>query len=116
MLLRCGRAGGGRVLSASTIALATADHLGRDIARGDYYPPGPGYGFGLGFAVRRVAGEAAYPGTVGDYFWSGVGGTYFWVDPACGFFAILMMQTSDADQRAHYRSLTRAMVYAALDD
>ena len=114
MMLCDGRLGARRVLSAPTIALATSDHLGRDIARGAYYPPGPGYGFGLGFAVRLAAGEAATPGSVGDYFWSGVGGTYFWVDPVRGFFAILMMQTSDAAQRAHYRSLTRAMVYAAV--
>ncbi len=115
MMLDGGRIAGHRVMSPATIALATADHLG-DIARGAYYPPGPGYGFGLGYAVRLVAGEAAYPGTVGDYFWSGVGGTYFWVDPARGFFTLLMMQTADADQRAHYRALTRAMVYAALEE
>jgi CubicO group peptidase (beta-lactamase class C family) len=75
----------------------------------------PGYGFGLGVAVRRAAGEAPFPGSVGDWFWSGVGGTYFWVDPAAGFFALLMMQTSSAEQRQHYRTLTRAMVYAALE-
>ncbi|MCX8254213.1 hypothetical protein RHAL1_03157 [Beijerinckiaceae bacterium RH AL1] len=115
MMLCDGRLGAQRVLSGPAIALATSDHLGRDIARAAYYPPGPGYGFGLGFAVRLAVGEAAYPGSVGDYFWSGVGGTYFWVDPARGFFAILMMQTSDAAQRAHYRALARAMVYAALE-
>ena len=116
MLLSGGIVAGRRVLGAATIALATSDHLGRDVARSSYYPPGPGYGFGLGFAIRLVPGEAAYAGSVGDYFWSGVGGTYFWVDPARGFFTILMMQTSDAEQRQHYRSLARAMVYAALDD
>lgn len=116
MLLSGGRHEGTRVMSAATIALATADHLGSAIARGAYYPPGPGYGFGLGFAVRLVAGEAPFPGTVGDYFWSGVGGTYFWVDPAAGFFTLLMMQTSSPALRQHYRTLTRAMVYAASDD
>ena len=72
-------------------------------------------GFGLGVAVRLAAGEAPVPGSVGDWFWSGVGGTYFWVDPTAGFFALLMLQTSSAVQRQHYRTLTRAMVYAALD-
>ena len=117
-----GRSGGGqgqsrgedRVLGASAIRLMISDHLGSAIRRGDYYPPGPGYGFGLGVAVRQVAGEAPFPGSIGDWFWSGVGGTYFWVDPAAGFFTILMTQTSSAEQRLHYRSLTRAMVYAAL--
>ena len=70
LMLNGGRHGGRRVLGRATVDLATADHLGRDIARGAYYPPGPGYGFGLGFAVRLAAGEAAYPGSIGDYFWS----------------------------------------------
>ncbi len=115
MLLNDGRHGGDRLLAPSTMRLMTSDHLGRDIRRAAYYPPGPGYGFGLGVAVRLVPGEAPFPGAVGDWFWSGVGGTYFWVDPAAGFFTILMMQTSSAEQRQHYRSLVRAMVYAALD-
>ena len=105
---------GDRLLGAATIRLMTSDHLGSAIRRADYYPPGPGYGFGLGVAVRLVAGEAPFPGSVGDWFWSGVSGTYFWVEPAAGFFTILIMQTSSAEQRQHYRSLTRAMVYAAL--
>ncbi len=102
-----------RLLAPATVRLMTADHLGT-LARGAYYPPGPGYGFGLGVAVRLVLGEAPFPGSVGDWWWSGVGGTYFWVDPAEGFFAILMMQTSSAEQRQHYRTLMRTMVYAAL--
>lgn len=114
MLLNGGRLGGVPVLAPASVRLMTADHLGTEIAKGAYYPPGPGYGFGLGVAVRRVAGEAPFPGNVGDWFWSGVGGTYFWVDPAADFFALLMMQTSSAVQRQHYRTLTRAMVYAAL--
>lgn len=116
MLLGSGTFEERRVLSAAAVRLATSDHLGRDVRRGAYYPPGPGYGFGLGFAVRLVEGEAPFPGSVGDYFWSGVGGTYFWVDPLHGFFVLLMMQTSSAAQRLHYRSLSRAMVYAALED
>ena len=114
MLLGGGSLDGTRVLGPASVRLMTADHLGTSIARGAYYPPGPGYGFGLGVAVRLVPGEAPFPGSVGDWFWSGVGGTYFWVDPAEGFFAILMMQTSSAGQRQHYRTLSRTLVYAAL--
>ena len=114
MLLGRGTLDGARVLSPASVALMTADHLGRDMGRADWYPPGPGYGFGLGFAVRTAAGEAPFPGTPGDCFWSGVGGTYFWIDPALDLFAVLMMQSSSPEQRQHYRTLTRAMVYAAL--
>ena len=106
---------GQRLLAPASVRLMTADHLGV-LARGAYYPPGPGYGFGLGVAVRLVPGEAPFPGSVGDWWWSGVGGTYFWVDPTEGFFAILMMQTSSAEQRQHYRTLARAMIYAALEN
>ena len=112
-MLREGLHEGGRLLAPATVRLMTSDHLG-PIARAAYYPPGPGYGFGLGVAVRLVPGEASFPGSVGDWWWSGVGGTYFWVDPTEGIFAILMMQTSSAEQRQHYRTLARAMIYAAL--
>ena len=44
-------------------------------------PAFTGYGFGLGFAVRKEQGLSAANGTPGDYYWSGVYGTYFWNDP-----------------------------------
>ncbi len=114
MLLGAGRLEDRRLLSPATVALMTGDHLGRDIGRAAYYPPGPGYGFGLGVAVRTAPGEAPFPGSVGDYFWSGVGGTYFWADPSLDLFAVLMLQSSSPEQRQHYRTLLRAMVYAAV--
>jgi CubicO group peptidase (beta-lactamase class C family) len=115
MLLGNGSFDGTRVLSPATVAYMTADHLGHSLGRGSYYPPGPGYGFGLGFAVRLVEGEAPFPGSRGDYFWSGVGGTYFWVDPARDLFVLLMLQSSFPEQRRYYRTLLRNMVYAAVD-
>jgi CubicO group peptidase (beta-lactamase class C family) len=115
MLLGNGSLDGTRVLSPATVAYMTADHLGRSIRKGSYYPPGPGYGFGLGFAVRLAEGEAPFLGSRGDYFWSGVGGTYFWVDPARDLFVLLMLQSSSPEQRRHYRTLLRNMVYAAVD-
>lgn len=116
MLLGKGKLDGNRILSPATIAYMAADHLGRDIQRASYYPPGPGYGFGLGFAVRLAHGEAPFPGSPGDYFWSGVGGTYFWVDPQHDLFALFLLQSSSPEQRLHYRTLMRNMVYATLDD
>ena len=115
MLLGGGSLASVRVLGPAAVALMTADHLGHGIGRAAYYPPGSGYGFGLGVAVRTSVGEAPFPGSVGDYFWSGVGGTYFWVDPALDLFAILMLQSSSAAQRLHYRTLMRNMVYAAVE-
>ncbi|MGE0725766.1 MAG: serine hydrolase domain-containing protein, partial [Alphaproteobacteria bacterium] len=111
LMLGGGALGDVRLVSPRTVSLMTADHLG-SIGRGGNYLPGPGYGFGLGFAVRLGAGEAPIPGSAGDYFWSGVGGTYFWIDPAERLIAILMLQAPSL--RQHYRQLYRNLVYQAL--
>jgi CubicO group peptidase (beta-lactamase class C family) len=116
MLLSGGSLEGRRILAPPSVAYATCDHLGQAIGRAAYYPPGPGYGFGLGFAVRTVEGEAPFPGSRGDYYWSGVGGTYFWVDPANDLFALLLLQSASPEQRLHYRTLMRNMVYAAIEN
>jgi CubicO group peptidase (beta-lactamase class C family) len=75
MLLNRGRLDGKRLVSRKTVETMTADHLGAMAGSS------PGYGFGLGFAVRREVGLSPTPGTVGDYNWGGLGGTAFWVDP-----------------------------------
>ena len=90
----------------------TSDHLGTAVATPPLYLPGPGYGFGLGFAVRRSTGEAAYPAEAGTYYWGGAGGTYFWVDPKSDLFVVFMLQSPR--QRVYYRTLMHDMVYAAV--
>ncbi len=114
MLASGGVLDGTRLLSPRTIAYMTADHLGPEvaIAPGDLLPEG--YGFGLGFAVRRVAGVSPYPGSAGDYFWTGLGGTHFWVDPAQGIYALFMAQAPS--RREHYRRVMRQLVYGAITD
>ena len=112
MLANGGTLDGRRYLAAKTIAYMTSDHLGSVVTPGPYYLPGPGYGFGLGFAVRKDAGVALTPGSVGDYNWGGAGGTYFWVDPKEKMFVVYMMQSPS--KRAQYRVLLRDMIYAAI--
>ncbi|MGF6347220.1 serine hydrolase domain-containing protein [Variovorax sp. W2I14] len=114
MLLNGGSLDGKRYLGPRTIALMTADHsnAGAGIVPGPLYLPGAGYGFGLGFAVRRNDGEAPYPSAGGEYNWGGAGGTYMWVDPKNELFVVLMLQSPK--HRTHYRTLTRDMVYAAV--
>jgi CubicO group peptidase (beta-lactamase class C family) len=114
MLAGHGTLDGVRILSRKTVETMTSDHLG-DLPGARATPdflPGPGYGFGLGFAVRIAAGDAIVPGSVGDYNWSGLAGTYFWIDPKEELAAIFLMQAPE--QRAHYRQLFRNLVYAAL--
>ncbi|TMJ25497.1 MAG: beta-lactamase family protein [Alphaproteobacteria bacterium] len=112
MLLSGGALDGKRYLGPKTIAYMTPDHLGNVIVPGPYYLPGPGYGFGLGFAVRLDQGVSPRMGNPREYDWGGVGGTYFWVDPREDMFVVFMMQSPR--QRLHYYALIRDMIYAAL--
>jgi CubicO group peptidase (beta-lactamase class C family) len=112
MMLNRGTLNDTRFLSRKTVELMTADHLGPITGAPDLLVPG--YGFGLGFAVRLHAGIATMPGSVGQYFWGGLAGTTFWVDPAENLFAILLIQAPG--QREYYRMLFRDMVYSAFAD
>lgn len=106
-----GRLEGCRLASRKTIDWMTSDHVGAIPIQGDLLLPG--YGFGLGYAVRTHAGLAPQPGSPGQYFWSGIGGTSFFVDPAEDLFALLLTQAPG--QRIYYRNLLRQLVYAAID-
>jgi CubicO group peptidase (beta-lactamase class C family) len=112
MLRNGGTLEGKRYVSPKTLAYMTSDHLGQAIATTPLYLPGPGYGFGLGFAVRKATGEASHPAEAGSYYWGGAGGTYFWVDPKTDLFVVFMMQSPR--QRVYYRTLLHDMVYAAV--
>jgi len=112
MLLNRGAFDAVRYLSRKTIELMTADHLGPITGAPDLLLPG--YGFGLGFAIRLQAGISHVPGSIGQYFWGGLAGTTFWVDPAEQLFAILLIQAPG--QRDYYRTLFRDLVYAAFAD
>ena len=107
-----GELDGVRLLGSRTVDFMTADHLGAIPVTGEVLPPG--YGFGLGFAVRTATGIASVPGSKGLYYWGGIAGTTFFVDPAEDLYAMLMIQAPN--QRDHYRPLFRSLVYAALLD
>ncbi|HZY20160.1 MAG TPA: serine hydrolase domain-containing protein [Ramlibacter sp.] len=113
MMLNGGSLDGRRYLSPTTVRYMTSDHLGTSVATTPLYLPGAGYGFGLGFAVRKVDGEAPYNSPAGEYNWGGAGGTYFWADPRHNMFVVFMMQSPK--QRVPYRSVLRNMVYAAVE-
>jgi CubicO group peptidase (beta-lactamase class C family) len=117
-MLRAGGAlGGTRILGRKTVELMRADHLGPEIENRitTMDPACNGYGFGLGFAVRRQAGIAAQLGSAGDYYWSGVYGTYFWIDPAEDL-AVVFMAAAPGQMRLRYRQLVRGLVLQALID
>lgn len=112
MLLNGGTLDGVRILGRKTLELMTSDHLGPGVKIQAGALMQPGIGFGLGFAVRTQEGQAPFPGSVGQYFWSGMGGTFFWIDPKEELFAVFMSQ--GPGQREYTRTLVRDLVYAAV--
>ena len=109
MLLNGGELAGVRILGRKTVEFMTSDHLG--VIPVDT----PGLGFGLGFQVRRDAGIAGLPGSVGEYGWAGNAGTLFWVDPREKLIAIYMVQVSDFD-RVALRNQFRTLVESTIVD
>jgi CubicO group peptidase (beta-lactamase class C family) len=109
MMLNGGQLDGVRLLSPTTVAYMTADHLGtmKIVPRGGV---GTGYGFGLGFAVRKEAGIAGVSGPVGEYRWGGAAGTAFWVDPKDEMISVLMTQGAPGAARGYTGTLFRQMV------
>lgn len=103
-----------RLLSPATLAFMMSDHLGPGVPIGSAELLPEGYGFGLGFAVRRAAGVAPFPGSEGDCYWLGLAGTSFWIDPAEQLYAVLLVQAPG--RRDHYRDAFRNLVYGALTD
>ena len=113
MLLNRGTFDGVRILAPKTIDYMTADHLGPSVSRGANYSAGPGYTWGLGFAVRQEKGISALAGSPGDYFWPGAFATYFWVDPKEEIVAVSMMQ---APLGRYYQQLLRGLVLQAITE
>lgn len=117
-LRRGGTLGEARILGPKTVRLMTSDHLAPDVENriaDTMDPAAEGYGFGLGFAVRRSNGISAMSGTAGDYYWSGVFGTYFWIDPA-EELACVVMAAAPGEMRLRFRQLSRALIYQAIRD
>ena len=117
MLRAKGTLGGTRILGRKTVEMMAADHLGPNIVNRITTMDAAcdGYGFGLGFAVRKGAGQAASMGSAGDYYWSGVYGTYFWIDPL-EEMATVFMAAAPGQMRLRYRQFMRAFVLQAIVD
>ncbi len=114
MLLNGGQLDGVRLLGRATVAHMTSDHLG------DIKVASPiltrGYGFGLGFAVRKETGLNAMTGSAGEYRWGGAAGTAFWIDPKERMVVVWMTQGAPGPRRGEDRDLFRQLVHAAIVD
>lgn len=111
MMVNGGELDGKRYLSRKTVEFMLSQHTvgmgGTTIAS-----TGPGYGFGLGFAVRQDEGMAWVPGSKGDAMWAGAWGTSFWIDPKEKLVGIIMAQ--GPSNRIHTRMLYKDLVYGSL--
>jgi CubicO group peptidase (beta-lactamase class C family) len=115
MLLNGGVLDDVRILGAGTVAHMTSDHLG-PISRNTETARsllGPGYGFGLGFAVRLAAGESPMAGSAGDYWWAGAFRTIFVVDPVRELVAVLMVNERNYPIPRWFH-LFRTLVYQSI--
>ena len=106
MLLNGGELDGARLLSPTTVALMTTNHVG------DLYQPN-GDGWSYGFSVVRDLGPKTEPTSVGAYSWGGAYHSSYWVDPkedlVVTYFTQLIPARGLDDQ-----AKVRALVYQAI--
>ncbi|MBY0382480.1 MAG: beta-lactamase family protein [Xanthobacteraceae bacterium] len=116
MILNGGSLDGTLYLKPDTFSAMVQDQVvpRGPVRKGDYYFPGDGFGFGLGFAIRSEQGQFSSPGSPGELKWDGAGGEYFWVDRQQDMFVILLMQSPSERGRIH--ADLKAMVYDAFEN
>ena len=100
MMLNGGVLDGVRLLSPTTVALMTSNHVGTLYLNGTL-------GWGLGFEVVEQTGRAPRYGAAGEFSWSGAYHTTYWADPVEKLVVVFMTQLLpagpvDSDEtRAH---------------
>lgn len=108
MILNDGELDGMRILSPTTVALMSVNHL-RDVAFQ------PGSGMGLGFSVLEDVGDRGTPGSVGELGWGGAYHSTYWIDPVEELVVVHLTQlipAGDVDDQAKVRTL----VYQSIVD
>jgi CubicO group peptidase (beta-lactamase class C family) len=106
MLLNGGELDGVRLLSPTTVKLATVNHVGTLFNEGKT-------GFGLGFEVVEDLGRFGEPGSVGAFGWGGAYHTTYWVDPAQELVYLLMTQLLPSEG-SNLHDTFRALVYGSI--
>jgi CubicO group peptidase (beta-lactamase class C family) len=111
MIANGGEYQGRRYLSKKTVEFMLQDHI-VGMGGSTAASTGPGYGFGLGFAIRLQDGFGWTPGSKGDAMWGGAYGTSFTIDPKEQLVAIQL--TQGATPRLQSRMLFKNLIYAAM--
>jgi CubicO group peptidase (beta-lactamase class C family) len=116
MILNKGELDGVRVLSPKTVELMSLNHLseGMVIKTPDGSDPS-GWGFGLGFAVRKDVAKSQLVGSVGELTWGGAASTYFWIDPKEELIGLMMTQFAPTFLYPVWQQL-KVLTYQAIID
>ncbi len=104
MMLQGGELDGVRILSPSSVALMTTNHVGTLFGND---------GFGLGFSIKQSLGNSGLPGSVGEFGWGGAYHSTYWVDPQEDLVVVYFTQLNDTGGVDDHARI-RALVYAAL--
>jgi CubicO group peptidase (beta-lactamase class C family) len=102
---------GRRYLAGPVVNFMLSNHMA-GMAGSPIASTGPGYGFGLGFAVRLQDGMGTTPGSEGDAMWAGAWGTSFTIDRAEDLVAVIM--TQGPSTRVRTRMIWKDLVYGAM--
>jgi CubicO group peptidase (beta-lactamase class C family) len=111
MMLNGGTMNGMRFLSPRTINLMISNHSGDKEV--DVW--GPGYGFGLGYAVLLDPGRANEHLSPGSFLWSGAWNTIAWIDPVEDMLAVFMTQATPFGKVNVMRDLSTVASQAIVD-
>ncbi|HEY4252095.1 MAG TPA: serine hydrolase domain-containing protein [Roseomonas sp.] len=111
MIANGGSYQGRRYLAAPVVNFMLSNHT-QGMGGSPTSSTGPGYGFGLGFAVRLQDGMGTTPGSEGDAMWAGAWGTSFTIDRAEELVAIIM--TQGPSTRTRSRMIWKDLVYGAM--
>ncbi len=87
-ILNGGELEGVRILRTPTVSLLLENHTGDLVP----WATGPGFAFGLGYAVLTDRGKAATPQSLGTAYWAGAFATSFWIDPKLEMIGLFMTQ------------------------
>lgn len=104
------RTGGGGIISKDAVNLMTEDL----VPTFDVSAAGPGYGFGMGFAIVRDSATAGTPRKPGSFEWGSVYGSKMFVDPTSGLSVVMITNTAVHGLMGSYSSDLTKAIYEVL--